>query len=193
MGIVSISCVRENTKVYTASSRISCLAEVRASYDWIFRPDAPFAFGFARAIQYRLRGRFEFFQGALIRGLHARVTTQPNETAPRVIENPPGRWSLAGLSFWVLFCIGVVFIRGIRWDEHWDLAQVILGRIPYPEEHFLFIWTRDVRNLPIYVSSIIVRFTEGPETLNAFRNILWLLATTIPVYLIGVTLGRRAL
>ncbi len=121
------------------------------------------------------------------------MTTQPNERAPRIIKKPAGRWELAGLLFWILFSIAIVFIRGIRWDEHWDLAQVILGRIPYPEEHFVFIWTRDVRNLPIYISSMIARFTQGPETLNAFRNILWLLATTIPVYLIGMTLGRRAL
>ena len=195
MGIVTISRARENTKVYRARTQISCLAQIPASYDSI--PAS------ARTVCVQLRtrdtvstlgGLFEFLsQTVLIRGLHARVTTQPNETAPRVIENPPGRWSLAGLSFWILFSVAVVFLRGIRWDEHWDLAQVILGRIPYPEEHFLFIWTRDVRNLPIYISSIIARFTQGPETLNAFRNILWLLATTIPVYLIGMILGRRAL
>lgn len=98
-----------------------------------------------------------------------------------------------GIAFWVLFSILAVFVRGIRWDEHWDLAQVILKRIPYPEEHFLYIWTRDVRNLPIFLSTAVARLTDGPAAVNAFRNILWLLATTLPLFLIGTTLSRRAL
>ena len=195
MWIVAVSCVLENTKAHTTRAQRSFLARISDSYDSIPAP--------ARTVCVHLGthdtvptlgGLFEFLsQAALIRGLHARVTTQPNETALRLIEKPPGCWNVAGLCFWFLFSVAIVFIRGVRWDEHWDLAQVILGRIPYPEEHFLFIWTRDVRNLPIYVSTIIARLTQGPELLNAFRNILWLLATTIPVYLIGTTLGRRAL
>ena len=112
---------------------------------------------------------------------------------PHILTHPTGRAEAGGLLFWIFFCVVIVFIRGIRWDEHWDLAQVILGQVPYPEDHFLFVWTRDVRNLPIFVSTFVAWLLKGPEALNALRNVAWMLATTVPVYLTGLTLTRRAL
>ena len=119
--------------------------------------------------------------------------TQSRGHVPHILTHPAGRREVGGLLFWILFCVVIVFIRGIRWDEHWDLAQVILGRVPYPEDHFLFVWTREVRNLLIFVSTLVAWFLEGPEALNALRNLAWMLATAIPVYLAGLTLTRCAL
>lgn len=98
-----------------------------------------------------------------------------------------------GVVFWIAFSALIVLLRGVRWDEHWDLAQVILGRIHYPPDHFLSIWTRQVRNAPILISTALAWLTPGPGAVNGFRNILWLLSATLPPYLVGVVLTRRPL
>lgn len=118
---------------------------------------------------------------------------QSRDHGPHILSLPAGRAEIGGLLFWIFFCVVIVFIRGIRWDEHWDLAQVILGRVPYPEDHFLYVWTRDVRNLPIFISTFAAWLFEGPEALNALRNVAWMLATAIPLYLAGLALTRRPL
>ncbi len=129
----------------------------------------------------------------LKRGVHLRFMNQSRDHGPHILSRPLGRTEAGGLLFWISFCVVIVLIRGIRWDEHWDLAQVILGRVPYPEDHFLYVWTRDVRNLPIFISTFAAWLFERPEALNALRNVAWMLATAIPLYLTGLALTRSAL
>ena len=104
-----------------------------------------------------------------------------------------GRRDLYGVAFWVLFSAVAVGLRGVRWDEHYELAQVVTGQIPYPEEHSIYAWTRYVRNLPIFFSSALLHLFPGPEVICFVRNVLWLLATVLPVYLLTVLLTKRAL
>ena len=117
----------------------------------------------------------------------------PGEDSEIIPEPAFGRRDLYGAAFWLLFSAVAVGLRGVRWDEHYELAQVVTGQIPYPEEHSIYAWTRYVRNLPIFFSSALLHLFPGPEVVCFVRNVLWLLATILPVYLLTVLLTKRAL
>ncbi|MCX5770980.1 MAG: hypothetical protein NTZ09_12010 [Candidatus Hydrogenedentes bacterium] len=99
----------------------------------------------------------------------------------------------AGLVFWAIFCVAAVYLRGVRWDEQYEFAQVITRQVVYPEGHPYPYCVRNALNLQIYATAALDWLTRSPAVVCGFRNVLYLLATVAPVYLLGALLGGRAL
>ncbi|MBI5093139.1 MAG: hypothetical protein HZB26_11955 [Candidatus Hydrogenedentes bacterium] len=114
---------------------------------------------------------------------------EPDRDAP---APPVARKELIrGAALWTLFCVVAVALRGVRWDEQYEMAQVVLRLVPYPDDHPLFRCTRSALNLQIYFTSALLWLTNSPVLVCGFRNVLHLMANTLPVFLIGSTLARN--
>lgn len=100
---------------------------------------------------------------------------------------------LAGALLWTLFSVIMVFLRGVRWDENYEFAQVILGVTPYPADHPLAQYVSHFFSLQTYGLAVLMHFFTGPALPNAVRNILFLMATVLPPFLFGARLTRRPL
>ena len=94
---------------------------------------------------------------------------------------------------WVAFCMVVVAVRGVRWDETYEFAQVILGLVKHPEGHPLLPYVRNAYSLQVYTSAAILWATGSALVVNAVRNFLFIGATVLPAYLLGAKLSGRAL
>lgn len=122
--------------------------------------------------------------------------TSPGKTSCPDIDAAPWtstRAARLGLLFWILFSVAVVFIRGIRWDEQLEFAQMVTGALAYPLDHPYVVCVRNALNAQIYGTSLLLWLTDSPAIVCGVRNVLALLSTILPAYLFGVLLGRRAL
>jgi hypothetical protein len=100
-------------------------------------------------------------------------------------------WS--GITACVLFAIVAVLVRGIRWDETFEHAQIIAGQVNYPEGHPLSIYVHNAFSLQTYLSATILKLGAGPAFLCGLRNVLFLLASILPVYALAALLTRSVL
>ena len=98
-----------------------------------------------------------------------------------------------GVTLWVCFCIAIVAVRGVRWDETYEHAQVITRQVPYPDGHPLFRYSRGAFSLQTFLSAGMLSAGMAPTTICGFRNVLLLLSTVLPVFLFAAWLTRRAL
>lgn len=87
----------------------------------------------------------------------------------------------------------LTLFRGIRWDETFEYAKAITGRTPYPEGHPFLRFSREALSLQTYASAWLVGLGGGPAIVCGLRNYLYLLATTVPVFLITTALSRRSI
>lgn len=97
-----------------------------------------------------------------------------------------------GCLFWIGFTIVAVLIRGVRWDENYEFAQVMTGLVPLDDAHPLRQYTLAAYNLQFYSSALIVLINDHPVFLCGFRNILFILATVLPPYMLGTWVSRNA-
>lgn len=100
---------------------------------------------------------------------------------------------LSGALFWILFSLVAVVVRGVRWDENYEFAQVILGQIPYPEGHPLYQYVRGFYSLQTYSLAALMHFFPEPLPANLLRNWAFLASSTVPVFLLGALFSRRQL
>ncbi|NIA14278.1 MAG: hypothetical protein GWP08_09360 [Nitrospiraceae bacterium] len=98
-----------------------------------------------------------------------------------------------GVVLWVCFCVAIVVVRGVRWDETYEHAQVITRQVPYPDGHPLFRYCRSAFSLQTFLSAGMLSAGMGPAAICGFRNVLLLLSTVLPVFLFGAWLSRSAL
>ncbi|HEO71033.1 MAG TPA: hypothetical protein ENN80_07200 [Candidatus Hydrogenedentes bacterium] len=103
------------------------------------------------------------------------------------------RATARGLALWVLFGIVAVGLRGIRWDEDYEFAQVIAGVVAYPDGHPLAHYARSIYSLQPRLPAALMAVTRSPALHCGVRNSLFLMATVTPPFLLGVLLTRRAL
>lgn len=105
-------------------------------------------------------------------------------------------WVLAA-AFWTALCIAAVPLRGVRWDECFEFAQVLAGSIPYPDEHALSQHVRRLFTVQHWMLAWWLRadppwLPAAEASLNAFRNALFLLASVMPVFTLARAQGVRA-
>ena len=100
---------------------------------------------------------------------------------------------VVGAILWVCFCVAIVAIRGPRWDETYEHAQVITRQVAYPDGHPLFQYCRSAFSLQTFLSAGMLSAGMGPAAICGFRNVLLLLSTVLPVFLFGAWLSRSAL
>lgn len=98
----------------------------------------------------------------------------------------------SGLLFWVVFCVLAVALRGVRWDENYEFAQVLLGQVVYPDGHPLAQYVHGFYSLQTWSLAGLMRLLPGPLAVNGFRNLLFLLATVWPPFLLGTLLSGWA-
>jgi len=96
-----------------------------------------------------------------------------------------------GVGLWVLFCVVAVCVRGVRWEETYERAQVLLGIVSYPAGHPLFRYAHNAFTLQYYFSALLLRLVPGPAFVCGFRDVLFLAATVVPVFLLGALVSRR--
>ena len=94
---------------------------------------------------------------------------------------------------WTAFSAVAVLARGVQWDENFEFAQTMTGQVPYPDGHPFKVYTLGAFNLQIYLSALIVYFFPSPVVLCAIRNFLFICASTVPQFLLGAVIARRAI
>ncbi len=110
------------------------------------------------------------------------------------LRNPfTQRPCFTGALLWTAFSLAAVLVRGVRWDENYEFAQVILGQIPYPEGHPLFQYVRGFYSLQTYSLAALMYFFPEPLPANLLRNWAFLASSTVPVFLLGTLFARRQL
>lgn len=96
----------------------------------------------------------------------------------------------------VAVCIALallgVAVRGVRWDETYEHAQILTEQVVYPVGHPLAVYVHNAFSLQTALSGLMVHAGAGPLVLCGFRNVLFLLASILPVYLLGALLCRSA-
>ncbi len=105
------------------------------------------------------------------------------------LVSTPGLGALA----WVIFCLVAVALRGIRWDEQYEMAQIVLGMVRYPDGHPALLCTRNALNAQIFTSAGLLWATESAAWVCGFRNVFFLAATVLPVYAMAWTLSGSVL
>lgn len=98
---------------------------------------------------------------------------------------------LPGCMLWALFCLAIVIARGVRWDEDFEFAQVFLRQVALPDGHPVLRYVRNAFSLQTYSTAALLWATKDSLTVCGLRNFLFMAATVLPVFLMGVTLGRR--
>ena len=100
---------------------------------------------------------------------------------------------LLGALGWSVFCVLAVVLRGVQWDETYEHAQVLIGQVPYPAGHPLYQYVRGAYSLQTYISAALLWLGIGPEWICGLRNVLSLMSTVIPVFLLGSLVTGRTL
>lgn len=100
-------------------------------------------------------------------------------------------WRGAGAC--VLFAIIAVVLRGVRWDETYEHAQILSGQVVYPVGHPLALYVHNAFSLQTHVSAWLLSLGAGPALVCGLRNVLFLLASMLPVYVLTVTLTRSVM
>lgn len=116
------------------------------------------------------------------------MESTPGEMFPPM----PRRTVWAGVFCWAAVSIGAVLLRGVRWDENYEFAQVLLGVVPYPDGHPLPQYVHSFYSLQTWALAGVMAMIPGPLTPNLLRNVLFLMATVIPVFLLAGRLARSA-
>ena len=92
---------------------------------------------------------------------------------------------------WVAFAILAVMVRGVRWEENYEFAQVLLDWISYPDYFPVYQHAHNSLSLQTYLMAFLMRMEPAPWFACGVRDILYLIAKTIPLYLLGAALTRR--
>ena len=97
-----------------------------------------------------------------------------------------------GTLFWILFTGVAIVLRGVQWDENYEFAQAMLGKVVYDDAHPLRQYTLSAYNLQLYSSALILHLNDNPIWLCGFRNFLFIASTVLPVFLLGTWLSGRS-
>lgn len=100
---------------------------------------------------------------------------------------------LAGALFWLAFSLLAVMLRGVRWDENYEFAQVLLGQVPYPEGHPLHQYVHGFYSLQTWLCAAFMYVLPDPLPVNLLRNWAFLASSTVPVFLLGALFSGRQL
>jgi len=98
-----------------------------------------------------------------------------------------------GSFLWLVFCLVMVLVRGVRWDEDYEFAQVFLRDVVLPSGHPVFQYVRNVFSLQVFSTTALLWVSGSAWWVCAARNFLFLAATVLPPYLIATRLSGRAL
>ncbi len=98
-----------------------------------------------------------------------------------------------GLAAWVVFAVVAVAVRGVRWDEAYEHAQILARDVSYPHSHPLYRYVHNGFSLQTYLAAAVVAVAPQPVVLCGIRNVLFVLASVVPAYLFAGRLTGDAL
>jgi hypothetical protein len=101
-----------------------------------------------------------------------------------------GRSLVTGVLLWVLFSIVATAVRGVVWDESHEFAQILLGHVVYPPGHPTYLHVSNMFCLQNYLTAALMWVDPNPVLACGYRNVLYLLAKTVPFFLFGALLTR---
>lgn len=104
----------------------------------------------------------------------------------------PARAFWWGLAFWATVCLIAIAVRGVRWEEGYERAQVLLGLTPYPEGHPHHRWVWNGFSLHYYITGAALWLTNSAALICGGRQFLATLAIHLPVFALVWLLARRA-
>jgi len=113
-------------------------------------------------------------------------------TAARV-RGGDRRAVVLGFALWAAFCCMAVLLRGVRWDENYEFAQVVLRQVVHPPGHPHVVYVTNAYSVQVYLSAALLWLTHNAWLVCAVRNLLFVLGTVLPVYLLAALLARRAI
>jgi len=115
-----------------------------------------------------------------------------NEPTAAIEAKGRRRAVVLGCALWAVFCCVAVLVRGVRWDEDYEFAQVVLRHVVHPPGHPHVIYVTNAYSIQIYLSAALLWLSDSAWLVCAVRNVLFVLATVLPVYLLTALLARRA-
>ena len=98
---------------------------------------------------------------------------------------------MGGVVFWLVFSGVMVAVRGVRWDENYEFAQVLLGRVVYPAGHPLRVYVAGFFSGQTRLLEGVMALVPGALVPNGLRNVAWLVLTTVPPFLLATLWTRR--
>lgn len=93
---------------------------------------------------------------------------------------------------WCALSVVFVALRGVQWDEQLEMAQIIVGKVVYPDGHPLTICAKNALNLQIYATSGVLWLSDSIWLTCAFRNLLFMMMTVLPIYYMAAKLSGRS-
>lgn len=90
----------------------------------------------------------------------------------------------------VAFAVLAVVVRGVRWDETWEHAQILAGQVTYPTGHPLALYVHNAFSLQTWLSGWLLSMGAGPLLVCGIRNVLFILASMLPVYWLTAWMAR---
>ena len=98
-----------------------------------------------------------------------------------------------GLAFWIGVCLLALLVRGVRWEEGYERAQVLLGITPYPDGHPHARWYWNAFSIHYYASAAVLWLTHSASLVCGGRQFIAMLSISLSVFSLTWILGRRAL
>lgn len=115
------------------------------------------------------------------------------QTSDQQNSDPPGISEFrAGLLFWIAISIVALILRGVRWDENYEFAQIMTGMISLDDAHPLRQYALGAYNLQFHSSALMLLINDDPVFLCGFRNLLFIGSTVLPLYLLGAWLSGKS-
>ena len=96
-----------------------------------------------------------------------------------------------GLVFWIGVCLLAVLVRGVRWEEGYERAQVLLGITPYPEGHPHHRWVFNGFSIHYYATGALLWLTDSAALICGGRQFLATVAIHLPIFGVTWLLTRR--
>ncbi len=100
---------------------------------------------------------------------------------------------LFGVLAWLAFSGAAVLLRGVRWDEAYEHAQILIQLVCYPPYHPLNSYVRGVFSAQTQSAAALLSLGFGAKGLCALRNFFFLAGTLLPIFLLTTALTRRTL
>jgi hypothetical protein len=95
------------------------------------------------------------------------------------------------LVFLAALAVAAVLIRGVRWDECYERAQVLAGLVQYPAGHPLYQYAHNAFSLQYHLSALLFELIPSAALLCALRQTLAICATVMPVFLLANLISGR--
>jgi len=93
--------------------------------------------------------------------------------------------------FWVAVSALGIALRGIRWEETFERAQIITGLVPYPEGHPFAQYARNAIGFHYYLSAALMHYFPDPAVVCGYRSVWSAAFAVLPVYVLAFVLTRK--